>query len=320
MRRLQQRLAIWMNGIPVGYWEKHRGEDRLEYHPDWITDSQGRPLSLSLPFTPGNQPYRGSVVRDYFDNLLPDSEGIRRRLAMRYHAESLDPFDLLAELGRDCVGAIQLLDIDEQPAQIFSIRQRPLSEAQIAEMLRNTAAVLPGQHGQDDDLRLSIAGAQEKTALLWHDNQWCLPEGNTPTTHIFKLALGLVGNMRADMSTSIENEWLCSLILEHYGVPVARTAIAQFEDQKALIVERFTSEEISVRWWPWYYRYYGRSEPFRSGCSRSQTLFQSADYFLAAGCHRWPCKEFQSCAFTTKSLPPNATVRCVIRVASDWPG
>lgn len=250
MRRSQQRLAIWMNGILVGYWEKHKGEDRLEYHPDWIADSQGRPLSLSLPFTPGNQLYRGNVVRDYFDNLLPDSEGIRRRLATRYHAESLDPFDLLAELGRDCVGAIQLLDIDEQPAHIFSIRQRPLSEAQIAEMLRNTATVLPGQHGQDDDLRLSIAGAQEKTALLWHDNQWCLPEGNTPTTHIFKLALGLVGNMRADMSTSIENEWLCSLILEHYGVPVARTAIAQFEDQKALIVERFDRKLSSDRqWW-----------------------------------------------------------------------
>ncbi len=69
-------LAIWMNGIPVGYWEKRRGEDRLEYLLEWIADSQGRPLSLSLPFTPGNQPYRGSVVRDYFDNLLPDSEGI----------------------------------------------------------------------------------------------------------------------------------------------------------------------------------------------------------------------------------------------------
>ncbi|MEA7604836.1 hypothetical protein ONJ17_27825, partial [Salmonella enterica subsp. enterica serovar Agona] len=41
--------------------------------------------------------------------------------------------------------------------------------------------------------------------------RWCLPEGNTPTTHIFKLPLGLVGNMQADMSTSVENEWLCSL-------------------------------------------------------------------------------------------------------------
>ncbi|MBJ3537887.1 HipA N-terminal domain-containing protein, partial [Salmonella enterica subsp. enterica serovar Derby] len=194
MRRTQQRLSIWMNGIRVGFWEKARGEDLLQYLPEWIIDEQGRPLSLSLPFTPGNQLWRGNVVRDYFDNLLPDSESIRRRLAVRYQAESLEPFDLLAELGRDCVGAIQLLNVDEEPTDLFSVNYRPLSEADIATTLRNTTAIsLPGRQDETDDLRLSIAGAQEKTALLWHEERWCLPEGNTPTTHIFKLPLGLVG-------------------------------------------------------------------------------------------------------------------------------
>lgn len=249
MRRTQQRLAIWMNGIRVGLWEKSRGEDRLQYLPEWTADEQGRPLSLSLPFTPGNQLWRGNVVRDYFDNLLPDSEDIRRRLAMRYRAESLDPFDLLAELGRDCVGAIQLLHSDEEPVDLFSVNCHPLSEAEIAMMLRNATSAIPGRQEDSGDLRLSIAGAQEKTALLWNDGQWCLPEGNTPTTHIFKLPLGLVGNMQADMSTSVENEWLCSLILEHYGIPVAKTQVAQFEEQKVLIVERFDRRWSGDRQW-----------------------------------------------------------------------
>lgn len=250
MPRTQQRLAIWMNGIQVGFWEKTRGEDRLQYLPEWIADEQGRPLSLSLLFTPGNQLWRGNVVRDYFDNLLPDSEGIRRRLATRYHADSLEPFDLLAELGRDCVGAIQLLNGNEEPTDLFSVNYRPLCEAEIAAILRNTtAALLPGRQDDTDDLRLSIAGAQEKTALLWHEGQWCLPEGSTPTTHIFKLPLGLVGNMQADMSTSVENEWLCSLILKEYGIPVAKTQIAQFEDQKVLVVERFDRRWSSDRQW-----------------------------------------------------------------------
>lgn len=240
MVRKQQRLAIWMNGIQVGFWEKNKGYDSLRYLPEWVADEQGRPLSLSLPFTPGNQIWHGNVVRDYFDNLLPDSEGIRRRLAMRYQADSLEPFDLLQELGKDCVGAIQLLSDEEEPTDLYSVKYRPLSESEIALTLRNTTeALLPGRHGDNDDLRLSIAGAQEKTALLWHDDSWCLPLGHTPTTHIFKLPLGRVGNMKADMSTSVENEWLCSLLLEQYGVPVAKTHIAQFEDQKALVVERF---------------------------------------------------------------------------------
>jgi serine/threonine-protein kinase HipA len=240
MSRRQQRLAIWMNGIQIGFWKKSKGEDSLQYLPEWLADEQGRPLSLSLPFTPGNQLWRGDVVRDYFDNLLPDSEGIRRRLAMRYQTESLDPFDLLTELGKDCVGAIQLLKEGDEPTDLYCVKYRPLSESDIAATLRNTtAALLPGRQSDTGDLRLSIAGAQEKTALLWHQDRWCMPEGNTPTTHIFKLPLGLVGNMKADMSTSVENEWLCSLLLEHFGIPVASTEIAQFDDQKVLVVERF---------------------------------------------------------------------------------
>lgn len=240
MSRRQQRLAIWMNGIQIGFWKKSKGEDSLQYLPEWLADEQGRPLSLSLPFTPGNQLWRGDVVRDYFDNLLPDSEGIRRRLAMRYQTASLDPFDLLTELGKDCVGAIQLLKEGDEPTDLYCVKYRPLSESDIAATLRNTtAALLPGRQSDTGDLRLSIAGAQEKTALLWHQDRWCMPEGNTPTTHIFKLPLGLVGNMKADMSTSVENEWLCSLLLEHFGIPVASTEIAQFDDQKVLVVERF---------------------------------------------------------------------------------
>ncbi|MDA8516253.1 type II toxin-antitoxin system HipA family toxin [Citrobacter sp. Igbk 16] len=239
MHRKKKRLAIWLNGALVGFWEKSRGEDRLQYLPEWVADEQSIPLSLSLPFTPGNQLCRGDVVRNYFDNLLPDSENIRRRLAMRYRAGSPDPFDLLAELGRDCAGAIQLLPTGEDPTDALSVNCRPLSETEVATILRNTTVNLAICHEHVHEHRFCIAGAQEKTALLWHKGKWCLPLGHAATTHIFKLPLGLVGNMQADMSTSVENEWLCSLILEHYGMPVAKTQIAQFEDQKALIVERF---------------------------------------------------------------------------------
>lgn len=239
-RPLTQRLHVWMNGSPVAAWDKIRNEEHLTYFPDWLNQEEGRPLSLSLPFTPDNQTYRGAIVSSFFDNLLPDNDAIRRRLAQRHHTESTDPFSLLAELGRDCVGAIQLLPQDEEPADLFSISGRPLDEQEIARLLRNTTSTAPlGQADAHDDLRLSIAGVQEKTALLFHDGRWHLPEGSTPTTHIFKLPLGLVGNRRADMQGSVENEWLCSKLMEAYGLPIAHCDIGSFEDQKVLIVERF---------------------------------------------------------------------------------
>lgn len=249
-RAKTQRLNLWMNGIPVGYWETTRQGERLVYFDAWLADEQSRPLSLSLPFLPGNTPYQGQVVTDYFDNLLPDNDAIRRRLAQRYRADGTDAFQLLAKAGRDCVGAIQLLPDDEAPADLHSIRGETLTLAGIAQRLRDvTSPAAFGQQDHDGDLRLSIAGTQEKTALLHHAGQWLLPRGSTPTTHIFKLPLGLVGHMQADMHTSVENEWLCAKIVAAYGLPIARCEIGQFEDQKALVVERFDRRLASDGRW-----------------------------------------------------------------------
>lgn len=247
---MSQKLMVWMNGIHVGVWEIARQGERFTYADTWIANAQARALSLSLPFVPGNTPYQGEVVTHYFDNLLPDSDAIRRRLAHRYQAKGTDAFQLLAKIGRDCVGAIQLLPEGEAPADIYQIKGEELSAAEIAQQLRGVSsnAVL-GEVDADDGLRLSIAGAQEKTAFLRHEGQWLLPKGSTPTTHIFKLPLGLVGHMQADMRTSVENEWLCSKIMEAYGVPIASCEIAHFEDQKALIVARFDRQlSTDGRW------------------------------------------------------------------------
>ncbi|MFT0548578.1 HipA N-terminal domain-containing protein [Allopusillimonas ginsengisoli] len=149
-----------------------------------------RALSLSLPFTPGNQPHRGDAVRAYFENLLPDSKTIRERVARRFHAGSTDAFALLAEIGRDCVGALQVLPDNVPPESAQEVKATPLNDAEVAQVLRNTLgpASLVGRDSDEVDFRISIAGAQEKTALLWLNDQWCLPHGSTPTTHIFRLA------------------------------------------------------------------------------------------------------------------------------------
>ena len=232
-----------MNGERVGTWRTVGGQDQLRYVETWLQSSSARPISLKFPLRPGATPYTGPEVHRYFDNLLPDAKPIRERIARRFRLDSIDAFPLLASIGRDCVGALQILPEDDVPPDVKKIDYRARSEAEIAALLRET--VTPGANplqAADDDgseFRLSLAGAQEKTALLWHRKRWCSPMRATPTTHILKLPLGLVGNMRADMTGSVENEWLCSKIVETYGLPVARCEIASFEDQKTLVVERF---------------------------------------------------------------------------------
>lgn len=235
------RLAAWMNGQLVGAWSVDRGVHRFTYDEAWLASPKRRALSLSLPITPTRE-IRGPVVANYFDNLLPDNERIRQRLARRHKTGSIEAFELLQAIGRDCVGALQLLPDGTAPEGWHRIDGKPLTEAQVAALLRAVPSdTVLGQEGADDeDPRISLAGAQEKTALLWHRGRWHRPRGATPTTHILKLPLGLVGgSRRVDLGDSVENEWLCAQILAALGLPVAPTAIGQFEDQKALVVTRF---------------------------------------------------------------------------------
>jgi serine/threonine-protein kinase HipA len=101
----------------------------------------------------------------------------------------------------------------------------------------------------DDDFRISIAGAQEKTALLRLNDKWHRPLGVTPTSHIFKLPIGTIAHSGMDLTDSVENEWLCHLILKAYGIPVANAEIATFEDLKVLVVERFDRRWADDRSW-----------------------------------------------------------------------
>ncbi|OAJ52431.1 toxin HipA [Paraburkholderia ginsengiterrae] len=244
-------LSVWANGERVGIWRlPTRGPMEFTYDLPWIASPAGRPLSLSLPFTPGNFAHKGPRVLNYFDNLLPDSEAIRKRIAQRYQTDTLDAFDLLQAIGRDCVGAVQLLAEDDRPQGVERIEGTPLTDSEIESMLaRTVSGPALGAPDEADDFRISLAGAQEKTALLWHEGKWQRPHGATPTTHIFKLPLGLVGNRLADLSTSVENEWLCLRILQAYGLPVANAEIMTFGKQRVLSVERFDRHLHSSGQW-----------------------------------------------------------------------
>ncbi|MDR6854453.1 serine/threonine-protein kinase HipA [Variovorax guangxiensis] len=234
-------LGIWMNGELVGHWKVERGTSSLTYASEWLQSQKRRPLSLSLPIT-GARETRGQVVTNYFDNLLPDNQKIRERLSRRFRTRNAEAFTLLEAIGRDCVGAVQLLPEGMAPQGWDRIDCESLSDAGVRRLLDAVPSDTPlGQAADDEDLfRISLAGAQEKTALTRVGKRWCRPHGATPTTHIFKLPLGLVGgSRRVDLSDSVENEWLCAQLIRELGLPVAHCEMAEFDGPKVLVVERF---------------------------------------------------------------------------------
>lgn len=246
-----RELWVWMNGERVGTWQRTRtGGHRFVYDEAWLTSARVRPLSLSLPITP-DRTITGPVVAHFFDNLLPDDERIRRRISARFRVGSTDVFELLEAIGRDCVGAVQLLPPEQPPSGFDRVEAEPMDDEAVARHLHHVAADPgPGVDRDADDLRISIAGAQEKTALVQVGGRWCRPLGATPTTHILKLPLGLVGGRRLDLRHSVFNEWLCAQLLRELGLFVADTAIATFGDETVLVVERFDRQRMQgpKRW------------------------------------------------------------------------
>lgn len=237
---VMRRLAVYMNGLLTGTLvQEANGAHTFVYSPSWLAITDARPISLSLPLR--NEKYDGAEVYNFFDNLLPDNRNIRERIAARYHAKSMQPFDLLYEIGRDCVGALLLLPEGEALPELKVIRGNILSEPQIARIFESYRSEALGDEFSDDDFRISIAGAQEKTALLKVNHHWQLPLGITPTTHIFKLPMGAIQSHShtLDLRDSTENEWLCIRIAHAYGLEAANCEMVKAEGVKALAVERF---------------------------------------------------------------------------------
>jgi serine/threonine-protein kinase HipA len=235
-RRTHIPLNVFLNGRLVGVLRRETGGAiDFRYDQQWLSWESTFPISLSLPLREDR--YIGAPVINVFDNLLPDSEPIRRRVAERVGAGGTDPYHMLMALGRDCVGALQFLPDGIDPGPAGSIEGKLIDETEVTNIIQNLANAPLGM-GENDDFRISIAGAQEKTALLRHDGKWYKPVGTSATTHILKPQIGRLPN-GIDLPNSVENEYFCLKLLSALGVSAANAEIADFGGRRTLIVERF---------------------------------------------------------------------------------
>lgn len=238
-RKTHAPLNVLINNRLVGRLEKEpSGAIAFQYDPDWLDWEHRFAVSLSLPLR--KAAFRGEPVVAVFDNLLPDNVNVRRRVAERTGAAGTDAYSLLEQIGRDCVGAMQFLPDDVPPDANREIRGEPVSDAEIEQILANLGGT-PLGIDPEHEFRISVAGAQEKTALLFHEGQWMRPLGITPTTHILKPQIGEIPTAfgMIDMAASVDNEHYCLKVMEAFGLPANRTEIVTFGERRVLVVERF---------------------------------------------------------------------------------
>jgi len=236
-RRSNIPLRVLLNNRPVGRLLKETsGAISFQYDESWLSWSGTFPISMSLPLR--EDAFRGDRVAAVCENLLPDSEILRRRVAEKVGAKGTDAYSLLSQIGRDCVGALQFVPEDDETGYHTSgIKGEVVDEQEVEKLLKNLARAPLGLD-MDREFRISVAGAQEKTALLRYKGKWWKPHGTTPTTHILKTQIGTLQN-GVDLSNSIENEYYCLKLMTAFGLPANAAEIAVFGKTAALVIERF---------------------------------------------------------------------------------
>lgn len=230
-------LDVYVGSSKVGsYSRTASGSESFRYAPGWLSSERAFPISLSMPLS--DRVWSGGNATSYFDGLLPDDRSVREKIAAREDADSAGIFDLLAVIGRDCVGALRFVPEGLDSGDPAKMEYRPVSDDEIAARIASLGTTPLGVQLKEDDFRISIAGVQEKTAFLLIDDQWQLPLGSTPTSHIFKPAMK-GGPSGADFSDMPWNEWLCLTLCRVFGLESAKSRVLIIDGKPVIVVERF---------------------------------------------------------------------------------
>jgi len=228
----EKALVVLLNGTHAGTLEQDpHGRLSFTYDTAYRERPGATPLSLSMPLV--QRTHGNGVVEPYLRGLLPDNESVLRRWGTRFGVPWNSPFAQLRNVGEDVAGAAQFVRESRLDEATERGSIEPRDEAYIADRLR----MLRGDRAAWDDIdspgQFSLAGAQAKFALYRSpEGQWGLPTGGSATTHILKPPLEYLAHQEV-------NEHLCLRAAGRLGMPVARSAVMEFGDERAIVLERY---------------------------------------------------------------------------------
>lgn len=227
-------LGVYWDGEEIGRLERIAERSR-EYAFRYTAGA--RAISLSLPLR--EEPFTPSESRPFFEALLPEG-AVRDQVASQLKLAASDSFGLLAALGRDCAGALQVVEarrMSEQPSV------RWLGDDELDALIEQLPQHPLGMRAEDERLRLSLAGVQRKAVLVRDpDGRFGEPLDGMPSSHILKP--DLPGGDHPGLAT---NEYFCMRLAARCGLSTAAVELATIAGRPCLVVERFDRELLT---WP----------------------------------------------------------------------
>ncbi|HEY2980223.1 MAG TPA: HipA domain-containing protein, partial [Anaerolineales bacterium] len=234
-------LVALLDGQVVGRVRRDTaGRLKFTYDENWRSTRTAYSLSLSMPLAAIEHGH--AAINAFLWGLLPDNEQILDRWARKFHVSPRNAFALISNVGEDCAGAVQFVRPDRVEAYINAGPKEVewLEKSQVAERLKALRLDHSAWRTPRDTGQFSLAGAQPKTALLLENGRWGVPSGRTPTTHILKPPTG-------EFDGFPENEHFCLALARAVGLPTAASQILHFNDEPAIVIERYDRQRIEKR-------------------------------------------------------------------------
>lgn len=220
-------LVVYLNEQKAGTLSDiGNAQISFEYHPDYL-EHGGVALSTSLPLSTTS--FVDAQARPFFSGLLPDDQQLEG-LAQHLKVSRRNVFKLLSEVGGECAGAVSLFASEQLAAETSKKTQPPLSDEQLSQRL-NTSKHRP-LLGADDSVRLSLAGAQSKLAVVINGGKTFLSTPSLPSTHIIKPASNTIEGL-------VENEFICMSLAKAVGIDVPDIKLRKVGDQQVYQIQRY---------------------------------------------------------------------------------
>lgn len=235
-------LGIWCGTKKVGEIDSRDRRIVLRYAAEWLDDKDAFPLSPRLPLQAGE--HEGDEPVTYLANLLPEGPLLSALTRLRRLPQG-DVFALMANFGAEIAGAFSILPAGKKPstdAEYESYSKRRLCDD--LQAVRENVPLL----GLHDELRLSLAGAQNKIAVYVSTDgkpdpdaartgagALMLPLKNAASSHILKPPI----QPERDYPQSVDNEALCLALAGRGGLPAIKGEIFEACGERILLVERY---------------------------------------------------------------------------------
>lgn len=210
------------------------GDTAVRYTDDTIDAPVGRRLSLSLPIQAETHVALGAGGV-WVRSLLPEGRALAAAVSYFGVAEQ-DRYSLIAALGADVAGAVQVLLPDTEP-ESTSTTYEPVTHDDIAQLLHRADGVNLGL-AHDRRVRLSLAGVQDKLLLHRSNGVWLRPIGGAASSVILKPEPPSNDESRQFQGIATV-ELFCLRLAASVGLATATASLETFGQTPTLVVERY---------------------------------------------------------------------------------